>query len=104
MTHNATLTYGLWPLAIINSAIFILFAFSFFKPQTSRDWCSFGAFGAFLVAAIKNSVHNCILQRQNGSPRPSWQGPLVFKDYSHLSLAILNRGQRTPSAKSIKID
>ncbi|MEE9140161.1 MAG: isoprenylcysteine carboxylmethyltransferase family protein [Alphaproteobacteria bacterium] len=42
--------YGLWFLVIINSAIFILFAFSFFKPQTKRDWRSFGAFSAFLVA------------------------------------------------------
>lgn len=42
--------YGLWGLAVINSAIFILFAFSFFKPQTGRDWRSFGAFSAFLVA------------------------------------------------------
>lgn len=42
--------YGLWSLVIINSAIFILFAYSFFKPQTSRDWRSFGAFSAFLVA------------------------------------------------------
>jgi methanethiol S-methyltransferase len=42
--------YGLWGLAIINSAVFILFAFSFFKPRTGRDWRSFGAFSAFLVA------------------------------------------------------
>ena len=42
--------YGLWPLVVINSAIFILFAFSFFKPRTKRDWRSFGAFSAFLVA------------------------------------------------------
>ena len=42
--------YGLWWLVIINSAIFILFAFSFFRPQTKRDWRSFGAFSAFLVA------------------------------------------------------
>ncbi|WP_037375320.1 methyltransferase family protein [Sedimenticola selenatireducens] len=42
--------YGLWILVIVNSAIFILFAFSFFKPQTERDWRSFGAFSAFLVA------------------------------------------------------
>jgi protein-S-isoprenylcysteine O-methyltransferase Ste14 len=42
--------YGLWWLVIINSAIFIIFAFSFFKPQTKRDWRSFGAFSAFLVA------------------------------------------------------
>ena len=42
--------YGLWSLAIINSAVFIFFAFTFFKPQTKRDWRSFGAFSAFLVA------------------------------------------------------
>jgi len=42
--------YGLWFLVVVNSAIFILFAFSFFKPRTRRDWRSFGAFSAFLVA------------------------------------------------------
>jgi protein-S-isoprenylcysteine O-methyltransferase Ste14 len=42
--------YGLWGLVIINSVIFIFFAYSFFKPQTARDWRSFGAFSAFLVA------------------------------------------------------
>jgi protein-S-isoprenylcysteine O-methyltransferase Ste14 len=42
--------YGLWSLVIVNSAIFIFFAFSFFKPKTKRDWRSFGAFSAFLVA------------------------------------------------------
>lgn len=47
---GAAPAYGLWSLVIINSAIFILFAFSFYKPQTTRDWRSFGAFSAFLVA------------------------------------------------------
>ena len=42
--------YGLWGLVLINSVVFILFAFSFFRPQTSRDWRSFGAFSAFLIA------------------------------------------------------
>jgi len=42
--------YGLWTLVVLNSAIFILFAFSFFRPSTRRDWRSFGAFSAFLVA------------------------------------------------------
>ena len=49
MTDTAP-AYGLWSLVIINSAIFIFFAFSFFKPQSKRDWRSFGAFSAFLVA------------------------------------------------------
>ena len=42
--------YGLWPLVIINSAIFIFFAFSFIKPKTKLDWRSLGAFSAFIVA------------------------------------------------------
>lgn len=50
MTHDDAPAYGLWGLAFINAAIFILFAFSFFKPETKRDWRSFSAFSAFLVA------------------------------------------------------
>jgi len=46
----ANSSYGLWALVVLNSAIFIIFAFSFFKPQTKRDWRTFGAFSAFLVA------------------------------------------------------
>jgi protein-S-isoprenylcysteine O-methyltransferase Ste14 len=42
--------YGLWSLVIINSLIFIIFAFSFTKPRTQRDWRSFSAFSAFIVA------------------------------------------------------
>jgi protein-S-isoprenylcysteine O-methyltransferase Ste14 len=49
MTHSDS-AYGLWLLVIINSAVFILFAFTFFKPQTKRDWRSFSAFSAFIVA------------------------------------------------------
>jgi protein-S-isoprenylcysteine O-methyltransferase Ste14 len=48
--HDDVPAYGLWSLVIINSAIFIFFAFTFFKPQTKRDWRSFSAFSAFLVA------------------------------------------------------
>lgn len=49
MTHD-TSAYGLWTLVVLNSAIFVMFAFSFFKPQTARDWRTFGAFAAFVVA------------------------------------------------------
>ena len=49
MNHDAP-GYGLWLLVVLNSAIFIMFAFSFFKPQTARDWRSFSAFSAFIVA------------------------------------------------------
>ena len=42
--------YGLWSLVAINSAIFIFFAFSFFKPRSARDWRTLGMFSAFVVA------------------------------------------------------
>jgi protein-S-isoprenylcysteine O-methyltransferase Ste14 len=49
MTHNAS-AYGLWSLVIINVAVFAIFAYSFTRPRTARDWRSFGAFTGFLVA------------------------------------------------------
>lgn len=49
MTTEAP-AYGLWPLVILNAGVFIIFAFSFTHPRTARDWRSFGAFSAFLVA------------------------------------------------------
>ena len=48
--ETASPSYGLWTLVIVNSAVFIIFAFSFFKPKSARDWRSFGAFSGFLVA------------------------------------------------------
>jgi protein-S-isoprenylcysteine O-methyltransferase Ste14 len=51
MEHSSSAAaYGLWSLVIVNSLVFIIFAFSFAKPQTPRDWRSFSAFSAFLVA------------------------------------------------------
>lgn len=45
-----TYEYGLWLMVILNSVIFIVFAFSFFKPKSAVDWGAFGGFSAFLVA------------------------------------------------------
>ena len=49
MTYAAP-AYGLWLLVVLNSLVFIIFALSFGKPQSPRDWRSFGAFSAFIVA------------------------------------------------------
>jgi protein-S-isoprenylcysteine O-methyltransferase Ste14 len=43
-------SYGLWSLVLLNSLVFVVFAFSFAKPASPRDWRSFGAFSAFIVA------------------------------------------------------
>ena len=42
--------YGHWQLVAVNSLIFLIFVFSFFQPHTRRDWRTFGAFSAFIVA------------------------------------------------------
>jgi methanethiol S-methyltransferase len=49
MNHDVP-AYGLWPLVLINAAVFLLFAFSFTHPRSARDWRAFGAFAAFIVA------------------------------------------------------
>ena len=47
---EAVPAYGLWSLVLINSALFIFFAFSFFKPHSARDWRTLGMFSAFVLA------------------------------------------------------
>lgn len=42
--------YGLWPLVVVNTALVILFAVSFFHPKGGRDWRVLGGFSAFIVA------------------------------------------------------
>lgn len=48
--HSQGSAYGLWALVLINVAIFVGFAFSFWHPKTKRDWRAFGAFAAFIIA------------------------------------------------------
>lgn len=48
MTNESS--YGLWSLVLLNSAVFIFFLYSFAKPHSPRDWRSFGALSAFLIA------------------------------------------------------
>ena len=42
--------YGLWPLVVFNSLLFIVFAASFFHPKTGRDWRALSGYSAFVVA------------------------------------------------------
>ena len=58
---NSTLAYGPWTRVVVNSAIFLLFAFNFFKPQTARDWGTFGAFagfGVYLLCSAWNVLYH----------------------------------------------
>jgi hypothetical protein len=35
---SQTAAYGLWTLVVINSLVFLVFAFSFTRPRAARDW------------------------------------------------------------------
>src|SRR3990167_4809225 len=49
MDHHAN-SYGIWTLVIVNSAIFIMFAYSFTTVTSKSDWRTWGAFSAFVIA------------------------------------------------------
>ena len=42
--------YGVWMLVVVNAAVILMFAASFFHPKSRRDWRAFGSFSAFIVA------------------------------------------------------
>lgn len=42
--------YGQWQLMALHALLVLLFAISFFQPRTRRDWRTFGAFSAFIIA------------------------------------------------------
>lgn len=51
MTASST-DYGLWVLVVVNAALFIVFAASFFHPRTRRDWKAMGGFSSFVIALM----------------------------------------------------
>jgi len=42
--------YGLWGAVIFNIIFFGMFVLLAFKPQTKKDWTTFGAFTGFMIA------------------------------------------------------
>lgn len=47
---ESTGDYGQWTLVALHALLVLFFALSFFQPRTRRDWRTFGAFSAFIVA------------------------------------------------------
>ncbi len=93
--------YGLWSLVLINSLVFIIFAFSFTRPRTARDWRSLGAFAAFTVALFTEMygfpltvylLSGWLVSRHPGldvfshEAGPLWPTLLGIKAHSHFDL------------------
>lgn len=91
MTHDAS-GYGLWTLVVLNSALFLMFAFSFFKPQTGRDWRTFGAyvllgFGVYLLSSAWNVLYHA--QRRNELAKTGLYARIRHPQYAGFALILL---------------
>ena len=102
---NGPYDYGYWLMAVVMSAIFVAFAFSFTRPKNWRDWRSFGAFSAFVVALFAEMygfpLTIYLLSGWLGSRYPGLD--LFAHDNGHLWQTLFGIGEGSPWAAHFNV-
>jgi protein-S-isoprenylcysteine O-methyltransferase Ste14 len=100
---NGPYEYGYWLMAAVMSAIFVVFALSFTRPKSWRDWRQFGAFTAFVVALFAEMygfpLTIYLLSGWLGSRYPALD-PFTH-DSGHLWQTLLGIGEGSPWAAHV---
>ena len=102
---NGPYDYGYWLVAVVMSAVFVAFAFSFTRPKNWRDWRSFGAFSAFVVALFAEMygfpLTIYLLSGWLGSRYPGLD--LFAHDSGHLWQTLFGIGEGSPWAAHFNV-
>lgn len=102
---NGSYEYGYWLMAVVMSAIFVVFALSFTRPKNWRDWRQFGAFSAFVVALFAEMygfpLTIYLLSGWLGSRYPGLD--LFSHDAGHLWQTLLGIGEGSPWAAHFNV-
>lgn len=102
---NGPYEYGYWLMAVVMSAIFVVFALSFTRPKSWRDWRQFGAFSAFVVALFAEMygfpLTIYLLSGWLGSRYPGLD--LFSHDAGHLWQTLLGIGEGSPWAAHFNV-
>lgn len=102
---NGPYEYGYWLMAVVMSAIFVVFALSFTRPKNWRDWRQFGAFSAFVVALFAEMygfpLTIYLLSGWLGSRYPGLD--LFSHDAGHLWQTLFGIGEGSPWAAHFNV-
>jgi putative transposase len=97
--HSIGSGYGLWSLVVIDSAIFLFVAFSFWRPKTKRDWRAFGGF--WTLQQMREAIPSDHSYRFVIHDRDAIFSTEFDASVANLGLAVIRTPVRSPKANAL---